>query len=77
MKTIILTIAALCYFGSTSGQEIQKPAKAKTESTATITEEDKVKVKEDIRKRREQNKIEMEKARKAVKDRISNDTMKR
>ncbi|HEU0137412.1 MAG TPA: hypothetical protein VFQ50_08980 [Flavobacterium sp.] len=76
MKKFLLTTAAtFCLFASYGQERKTQVQPDRATPTATITETDKVKIKEDIKKRREQNRLEMEKARKAVKERISTDTV--
>lgn len=77
MKKLLLTTAALLAFSFANAQDRPKTTTpANKEVTPTITEADKAKVRDDIKRRREQNKVEMEKARKVVKERISADTIR-
>jgi hypothetical protein len=76
MKKILLTAILSLFFSAGFAQE-RKSAPAARTSTASISETNKEKIKEDIRKRREQNRAEMEKARKQVKERITADTLTR
>lgn len=77
MKRSLLILFSLFCFAIGHSQEVKKKKSEpqRPVSTATISETDKAKVREDIKKRREQNKVEMEKARKAVKEQIATDTV--